>query len=183
MPMRCSSSARNMCPMKSKGSTARRNCEQGAAAGSEQEKAAIERHLSGQELCEAIRRYAIDQFGLMAKCVLNNWGLHETGDIGEIVFNLIGIEQMRKTVHDRREDFDHVFDFQTARPGRRVRPRRAAGGEPLGGRTPPGSWTWPPDPAWATRSWPHRRRAPTWTRWAPTPGSFPHRVPGPQPSR
>jgi uncharacterized repeat protein (TIGR04138 family) len=30
------------------------------------------------------------------------------------VFNLIEIEQMRKTKQDRREDFDEVFDFETA---------------------------------------------------------------------
>jgi uncharacterized repeat protein (TIGR04138 family) len=70
-----------------------------------------ERHLTGQELCEAIRIYALDQFGYMAKCVLNSWGIRETGDFGEIVFNLIRIGRMCKTPDDRREDFDHVFDF------------------------------------------------------------------------
>jgi len=70
------------------------------------------RHLTGQELCEAIRRYALEQFGYMAKCVLNQWGVTETGDFGEIVFNLIRIEEMRKTPEDRREDFDDVFDFE-----------------------------------------------------------------------
>jgi uncharacterized repeat protein (TIGR04138 family) len=70
-----------------------------------------ERHVTGQQLCEAIRRYAVQQFGLMAKNVLNEWGVYNTGDFGEIVFNLIEIEQMRKTESDRREDFDNVFDF------------------------------------------------------------------------
>ena len=56
-----------------------------------------ERHVTGQQLCEAIRRYAVQQFGLMAKSVLNEWGVHNTGDFGEIVFNLIDIGQMRKT--------------------------------------------------------------------------------------
>ncbi len=72
-----------------------------------------ERHLTGQQLCEAIRQYALEQYGYMAKCVLNSWGVHSTGDFGEIVFNLIRIEQMRKTKQDRREDFDDVFDFET----------------------------------------------------------------------
>ena len=69
------------------------------------------RHLTGQELCEAIRRFALEQYGFMAKCVLNQWGVYQTGDFGEIVFNLIAIEEMRKTPEDRREDFDDVFDF------------------------------------------------------------------------
>lgn len=72
-----------------------------------------ERHLTGQELCEAIRVFALEQYGYMAKCVLNSWGVHRTGDFGEIVFNLIRINLMRKTEHDRREDFDDVFDFET----------------------------------------------------------------------
>jgi uncharacterized repeat protein (TIGR04138 family) len=76
-----------------------------------------ERHVTGQQLCEAIRLYALEQYGLMAKCVLNSWGVNCTGDFGEIVFNLIGIEQMRKTDEDRREDFDDVFDFDDGLTG------------------------------------------------------------------
>ena len=71
-----------------------------------------ERHLTGQELCEAIRLYAIEQFGYMAKSVLNHWGVQSTKDFGEIVFNLIEIGQMRKTSGDRREDFKEVFEFE-----------------------------------------------------------------------
>jgi len=70
-----------------------------------------ERHVSGQELCEAMRKYAHEQYGYLAKNVLNHWAINSTGDFGEIVFNLIEIEQMRKTPNDRREDFDNVFDF------------------------------------------------------------------------
>jgi uncharacterized repeat protein (TIGR04138 family) len=73
-----------------------------------------ERHLSGQQLCEAIRLFALDQFGYMAKVVLNSWGVTTTGDFGEIVFNLIRVGLMRKTSDDRREDFENVFDFETA---------------------------------------------------------------------
>ena len=82
------------------------------ASGEEEESA--ENHLTGQQLCEAIRRYALEQYGYMAKCVLNSWGVHRTGDFGEIVFNLIRIGEMRKTKDDRREDFDDVYDFDTA---------------------------------------------------------------------
>jgi uncharacterized repeat protein (TIGR04138 family) len=73
-----------------------------------------DRHLTGQQLCEAIRLYASEQFGYMAKCVLNSWGVRQTGDFGEIVFNLIRVEQMRKTPQDKREDFDDNFDFDEA---------------------------------------------------------------------
>jgi uncharacterized repeat protein (TIGR04138 family) len=70
-----------------------------------------ERHVSGQELCEAMRQYAHQQYGYLAKNVLNHWSIFSTSDFGEIVFNLIEIEQMRKTPSDNREDFDNVFDF------------------------------------------------------------------------
>jgi len=73
-----------------------------------------QRHLTGQELCEAIRVYALEQFGYMAKTVFADWGITCTGDFGEIVYNLIELQMMRKTPQDRREDFDDVYDFDTA---------------------------------------------------------------------
>jgi uncharacterized repeat protein (TIGR04138 family) len=86
------------------------------AAGSEedQESQGPQRHVTGQQLCEAIRQYALRQYGYMAKTVLNSWGVYTTGDFGEIVFNLIRIGQMRKTPQDSREDFDDLYDFDMA---------------------------------------------------------------------
>ena len=80
----------------------------------DEEGRATERHVTGQQLCEAIRQFAIEQYGYMAKDVLASWGIRETGDFGEIVFNLIRIGQMRKTPEDSRADFDSVYDFETA---------------------------------------------------------------------
>jgi uncharacterized repeat protein (TIGR04138 family) len=73
-----------------------------------------ESHVTGQQLCEAIRQYAREQYGYLAKLVLNRWGVHSTGDFGEIVYNLIGIREMKKSASDRREDFDDVYDFEQA---------------------------------------------------------------------
>lgn len=73
-----------------------------------------ERHLSGQQLCEAIRLYALEQWGMMAKPVLNNWGMKSTSDFGEIVYNLISIGWMKKSSRDRRDHFNEVFDFDEA---------------------------------------------------------------------
>ena len=70
-----------------------------------------ERHLTGQQLCGAIHQYAVDQYGYMAKTVLNNWGIKTTGDFGEIVYNLIQIGLMKKSKNDRREDFEDVYEF------------------------------------------------------------------------
>jgi uncharacterized repeat protein (TIGR04138 family) len=78
------------------------------------EKPSAESHLSGQELSEALRRFAIEQFGFMAKWVLNSWGIHSTSDFGELVYNMIDVNLMRKSDTDRREDFDGVYDFDEA---------------------------------------------------------------------
>ena len=72
------------------------------------------RHMTGQELCEACRLYSLEQYGYLAKMVLASWGIHSTSDLGEVVYNLIGIEQMRKSDTDRREDFNDVYDFDEA---------------------------------------------------------------------
>lgn len=72
------------------------------------------RHVTGQQLCEACRLYAIDQYGYLAKMVLANWNIRSTSDFGELVYNLIRIEQMRKSETDRREDFDDVYNFDDA---------------------------------------------------------------------
>ena len=72
------------------------------------------RHVSGQELCLALKRMAHEQYGRMAKLVLAGWGIHSTSDFGEIVYNLIRLEKMSQSENDRREDFDNVYDFEQA---------------------------------------------------------------------
>jgi uncharacterized repeat protein (TIGR04138 family) len=81
---------------------------------SELDEIPAESHLTGQQLCEAIRLFAGDRFGLMAKVVLNSWGVRITRDFGEIVYNLIAIGEMTKSETDRLEDFDEVYDFEEA---------------------------------------------------------------------
>jgi len=73
-----------------------------------------EAHLTGQQLCEAIRLFAAELYGLMAKVVLNSWGLKTTGDFGEIVYKLIELGEMTKSETDSRADFDDLYDFQEA---------------------------------------------------------------------
>ena len=73
-----------------------------------------ERHVSGQQLCEAARLYGLQQYGYLAPTVLASWGITRTDDFGAIVFNMIDIGQMRKTRSDKREDFHAVYDFGDA---------------------------------------------------------------------
>lgn len=72
------------------------------------------RHVSGQELLEGIRKYALGQFGPVTRRVLNEWGIHECIDFGEIVFNLIQEGLLGKTDEDSVEDFRDGYDFSEA---------------------------------------------------------------------
>lgn len=72
------------------------------------------RHVTGKELSEGLRDYALDQFGPMARTVLEYWGIHNTLDFGKIVFLLIEAELLRKTEEDSVHDFENVYDFDKA---------------------------------------------------------------------
>ena len=86
----------------------------GRSRGGRSRRRPAERHLTGQQLCEAARSYALQQYGFLARTVLGTWGIRSTRDLGEIVFNMIDIGQMRKTRKDKREDFHDVYDFDEA---------------------------------------------------------------------
>jgi uncharacterized repeat protein (TIGR04138 family) len=71
------------------------------------------RHVTGQTLCEGIRRFSIERWGRLALLVLNTWGIKTTRDIGEIVWMMISNKWMSAQPTDTIEDFDNVYDFQT----------------------------------------------------------------------
>jgi len=73
-----------------------------------------QRHVSGQELLEGLRRYVIEQFGPMAKTVLAYWGIHRCDDFGEVVFNMVEKGILGKTEQDSRADFKGGYDFDEA---------------------------------------------------------------------
>ncbi len=69
-------------------------------------------HISGQELSHAVKDLAINSFGPMAKFTLNYWGIKETMDIGNIVYNMIDAGLMKKQESDSIMDFYNVYDFE-----------------------------------------------------------------------
>ena len=71
-------------------------------------------HISGKQLLEGIREYAIAQYGPMAKTLLDDWGVHRCEDFGEIVFNMVDQGLLNKTEKDSREDFKGAYDFSEA---------------------------------------------------------------------
>jgi uncharacterized repeat protein (TIGR04138 family) len=69
------------------------------------------RHVTGQELLEGIRAYALNQFGPMTMALLEEWGIHKCADFGEIVFNMVENGMLAKTEKDSRADFAGGYDF------------------------------------------------------------------------
>ena len=79
-----------------------------------QDKIKREGHLTGQELACGLRDFAIEQYGPMAKTVLNHWGITRTEDFGHIVYNMIEKKLLAKTDTDSLSDFKEVYDFGAA---------------------------------------------------------------------
>ncbi|MBN1521368.1 MAG: hypothetical protein JW928_02445 [Candidatus Aureabacteria bacterium] len=68
-------------------------------------------HVTGAQLLDGIREYALLSFGPMTKFTLNSWGIKNTKDVGLIVYNMIDAGLMGKTDSDSVEDFFDVYDF------------------------------------------------------------------------
>jgi uncharacterized repeat protein (TIGR04138 family) len=72
------------------------------------------RHISGRELAEACRDLALQRFGVMARMVLEHWGVRSTADIGDVVFTLVDLGLLISQPTDTRDEFVGVFDFDQA---------------------------------------------------------------------
>ena len=72
------------------------------------------RHVSGPELMNGVRDYALLQFGPMTTTVFEEWGVNTTDDFGVIVFSMIEIGLLAKTEQDQPADFSAVYDFDEA---------------------------------------------------------------------
>lgn len=81
---------------------------------SDAERAGRSLHVSGEELLMGLRAYALDQYGPMARTVLEQWGIKRCGDFGDIVFNLIEYNVFSRNPEDRREDFAEFYNFDEA---------------------------------------------------------------------
>jgi uncharacterized repeat protein (TIGR04138 family) len=75
------------------------------------------RDVTGQQLLDGIRELALERFGPMAMAVFEEWGVRSCEDFGEIVFNLVEMQILRKTEQDRREDFRAAMTFSTLSTG------------------------------------------------------------------
>ena len=80
---------------------------------SKENKGAV-RHVTGQELLDGIRQFALQQFGPMTMTVFEEWGINQCRDFGEMVFNMVENSLLAKTEKDTREDFQDGYDFTEA---------------------------------------------------------------------
>lgn len=71
-------------------------------------------HVTGQQLLEGVRRFASDQFGMMAPVVFKLWGVHTTADFGAMVYKLIDAGLWHKSPTDNIGDFTGLYDFEDA---------------------------------------------------------------------
>ena len=74
----------------------------------------VRRHISAAELAHSCRELALERYGVMARIVLERWGILTTLDIGEIVFALVDLGFLAKLPSDTREEFSGVYDFSGA---------------------------------------------------------------------
>ncbi len=72
------------------------------------------RHITGAELARACRELALERYGVLARSVLEHWGIQRTGDIGDIVFALVELGLLISQPNDSRDDFANVYDFDEA---------------------------------------------------------------------
>lgn len=71
------------------------------------------RHISGKELLEGIKDFAISEFGPLANEVLVNWGIKDSISIGHIVFNMVDNQLLGSSEEDTIDDFKDGFDFES----------------------------------------------------------------------
>jgi len=69
------------------------------------------RHVTGSELLTGFRDHALEQFGPMASTLMEEWGIRESGHVGEMVFHLIEEQVFGKQDSDRKEDFTNAFNL------------------------------------------------------------------------
>jgi len=71
-------------------------------------------HVTGRNLSEGLREFALLRWGMLARTVLKRWNITRTEDFGRIVFALVENGHMSKTENDTIDDFKNVFDFASA---------------------------------------------------------------------
>jgi uncharacterized repeat protein (TIGR04138 family) len=70
------------------------------------------KHVSGRQFLEGIKALLLRKFGPMTLPILDYWGVKNTEDFGNIVYNLEKFKVIAKDEDDQYETFKDVYDFQ-----------------------------------------------------------------------
>lgn len=70
-----------------------------------------EKHVTGPELLQGIKQVLLRKFGPLTRTVLKYWGIKQTEDFGNIVFNLVEYRILSKNEQDHYESFKNAYDF------------------------------------------------------------------------
>lgn len=71
-------------------------------------------HVSGKDICLALKQSFLDDFGTLARGILEQWNLKETNDFGNIIYDLIDVKLLTTSPQDSRSDFVDVYLFKDA---------------------------------------------------------------------
>ena len=69
------------------------------------------RHVTPRELVEGVRDVALRDWGLLAGTVLESWNVRTSGEIGDLVFNLIAKKLLVAGAEDDRAQFEDACDL------------------------------------------------------------------------
>ncbi len=71
----------------------------------ERSRSGFEGHIKAKVLVQAVSDLALLKFGPLAQSVLSKWGVENSRNIGEMVYNLIDMDILTKTDDDNLEEF------------------------------------------------------------------------------
>ena len=71
-------------------------------------------HVTGQQLLDGIRLFALKEYGPMVPTVLSYWGVQRCEDFGQMVYNFIREGIFGKTDTDSIDHFSGGYDFHEA---------------------------------------------------------------------
>ncbi len=76
-----------------------------------QKKYKCTKHVKSEEMLQGMKELLLNKFGPMTLTVLRHWGINNTEDFGNIVFNLVENRVLSKTEDDNIEEFRDGYDF------------------------------------------------------------------------
>jgi len=72
------------------------------------------RHVTGREFLTGFRDYAVREYGPMTWTLLEDWGIKNCRNVGEIVFLFIEHGVFGKQDSDSLDDFSEIYTFEEA---------------------------------------------------------------------